>query len=97
MASQPRLLAVAAAVAAAALLPGAHAELEACLASLTQLNTAPYSFAFPFLNGATGGHASRACIASIGLVWFGLGPVWWDGGRPDRSLNHPAPTNATHS
>lgn len=50
------------AVAAAALLPGANAELEACLEALGQLTTAPYSYALPFLNGGTGGYATHGTI-----------------------------------
>jgi len=37
-----------------ALLPSATAELNACLAALSQLNAAPYNASLPIMNGVTG-------------------------------------------
>jgi hypothetical protein len=50
----PRPLLAACAAAALLLLPGANAELQACLAALSQLSMAPYNASLPFLNGVTG-------------------------------------------
>lgn len=65
----PRRTLLAAAAVAAALLPGANAELQACLQALGQLSTAPYNASLAFLNGVTGTWVWPVC------GWRGFHPT----------------------
>lgn len=84
MPSRRRLFLAAAAV--LLLAPGASGELEACLAALGQLATAPYNASLPFLNGVTGAYMC------MGGGWTHRSPSLIT--PPSHPTTHPPPSSS---